>query len=212
MRLVSNVLMPNHWHLVVWPSSNGQLSQWAQWLTVTHVRRWHSHHHTEGTGPVYQGRFKSFPIQENDHYFTVCRYAERNPLRANLVTRAEDWRWSSLWHRHQGKQVPWLTDGPLPHSPNWTGCVNEVQTEAERAALRRAVIRGAMGKADRHGVRLGIFLPPPRQTKENERRKSKLAYFFFRVFRVFPWLIIKISIIWLTPHARQLPCALFVRR
>ena len=47
-----------------------------QWLTVTHVRRWHQHHHTGGTGPIYQGRFKSFPIQADDHYFTVCRYVE----------------------------------------------------------------------------------------------------------------------------------------
>lgn len=94
MRLVSFALMPNHWHLVVWPSRDGQLSEWAQWLTVTHLRRWHAHHHTEGTGPIYQGRFKSFPIQEDDHYLTVCRYAERNPLRANLVASAEQRRWS----------------------------------------------------------------------------------------------------------------------
>ena len=86
---------------MVWPRKDGELSTWAQWLTVTHVRRWHAHHHSAGTGPVYQGRFKSFPVQEDDHYFTVCRYVERNPLRANRVARAEHWRWSSLWHRVQ---------------------------------------------------------------------------------------------------------------
>jgi putative transposase len=61
------LLLPNHWHLVVWPRHNGQLSTYAQWLTVTHVRRWHAHHHTEGTGPLYQGRFRSFPVQADDH-------------------------------------------------------------------------------------------------------------------------------------------------
>ena len=81
--------------LLVWPRADGALSDWVQWLTVTHVRlrRWHAHHHTGGTGPVYQGRFKSFPVQDDDHYYTVCRYAERNPLRANLVDRAERWHW-----------------------------------------------------------------------------------------------------------------------
>jgi len=143
MRLVSFVLMPNHWHLVVWPSRDGQLSEWAQWLTVTHVRRWHAHRHTEGTGPVYQGRFKSFPIQESEHYFTVCRYVERNPLRAKLVKRAENWRWSSLWHRHHATQVPWLTEGPLALPADWIERVNQAQTEAELSALRRSVIRGA---------------------------------------------------------------------
>src|SRR5438067_939874 len=88
MRLLSYVVMPNHWHLVVWPRHDGELSTWAQWLTVTHVRRWHAHHQSAGTGPVYQGRFKSFPVQQDDHYLSVCRSVERNPLRANLVARA----------------------------------------------------------------------------------------------------------------------------
>src|SRR5215831_2648062 len=101
MRLLAYAALPNHWHLVVWPAEDGALSTYAQWLTVTHVRRWHAHYHSEGTGPVYQGRFKSFPVQVDDHFLTVCRYVERNPLRANLVKRAEDWHWSNLWHRAQ---------------------------------------------------------------------------------------------------------------
>src|SRR4249919_570309 len=64
MRLLAYCLMPNHWHLVVWPKSDGDLSRYARWLTVTHTQRHHAHYHTAGTGPVYQGRFKSFPIQE----------------------------------------------------------------------------------------------------------------------------------------------------
>jgi len=118
MRLLAYVILPNHWHLVVWPERDRDLSRYAQWLTVTHVRRWHAHHHTEGTGPVYQGRFKSFPVQADDHFFSLCRHVERNALRANLVPRAEHWRWSSLWQRCHA-------------------------TESELAALRRSVLRGA---------------------------------------------------------------------
>jgi putative transposase len=92
---------------------------------------------------VYQGRFKSFPVQQDDHYFTVCRYVERNPLRANLVARAEHWRWSSLWHRVQATPVPWLSAGPLPWPEPWTEQVNRAQTEGELEALRRSVRRGA---------------------------------------------------------------------
>jgi putative transposase len=102
MRLVSYVLMPNHWHLVVWPSADGQLSRWMQGVTVRHVRRWHAHYHTAGTGPVYQWRYKTFPVQEDDHYFTVCRYVERNPLRAGLCRHAADWPWSSARWRSTG--------------------------------------------------------------------------------------------------------------
>jgi len=143
MRLLSYVLMPNHWHLVVWPAEDGALSTYVQWLTVTHVRRWHAHYHSGGTGPVYQGRFKSFPIAADDHLLTVCRYVERNPLRANLVAQAEQWRWSSLWHRVRCTQVGWLRSGPLALPAAWTASVNAVQTAGELEALRRAVVRGA---------------------------------------------------------------------
>jgi REP element-mobilizing transposase RayT len=87
MRLLAYVLVPNHWHLVVWPSHDGQLSTYAQWLTVTHVRRWHAHHHTQGTGPVYQGRFRSFPVQADGHFLSLCRYVERNALRRSRTPR-----------------------------------------------------------------------------------------------------------------------------
>ena len=143
MRLLSYVFMPNHWHLVVWPDRDGTLSTYAQWLTVTHVRRWHAHYHTEGTGPIYQGRFKSFPVQEDDHFLTLCRYVERNPLRAKMVERAENWRWSSLWHRTRKTKVAWLSEWPIAVPSEWTAHVNGVETESELAALRRSVVRGA---------------------------------------------------------------------
>ena len=73
----------------------------------------------------------------------MCRYVERNALRANLVTRAEEWRWSSLWHRAHATQVPWLSEGPLPLPGHWTDTVNGAETDAELAALRRSVVRGA---------------------------------------------------------------------
>jgi putative transposase len=135
MRLLSYLLMPNHWHLVVWPEQDGALSTYAQWLTVTHVRRWHAHYHSEGTGPIYQGRFKSFPVQQDDHFLTLCRYVERNALRANLVERAENWRWSSLWHRTGATKVAWLSEWPIALPTGWTEHVNGVETEGELAGF-----------------------------------------------------------------------------
>jgi len=108
------------------------------WLTNTHTRRWHLVHGTVGTGPLYQGRFKSFPIQEDEHFFTVCRYVERNALRANLVTSAEQWRWSSLWHRVNRSAAVTLADWPLRPGQNWLEYVTQAETEAEWKALRRS--------------------------------------------------------------------------
>jgi hypothetical protein len=93
-------------------------------------------------GP-YQGRYKSFPVQTEDYFYSVVRYVERNALRANLVDRAESWRWSSLGCLDQ-KDSPaaLLSAWPLPRPANWVEIVNEPQTEAELAALRRCVNRG----------------------------------------------------------------------
>src|SRR5580692_6316794 len=89
MRVLAYCVMPNHWHLVVWPRHDGELSEFVGWLTLTHTQRWHAYRQSTGSGPVYQGRFKSFPIQEDDHLYAASRYVERNALRARLVRRAE---------------------------------------------------------------------------------------------------------------------------
>ena len=115
IRLLSYCVMRNHWHLVVWPEVDGQLSKFVGWLTLTHTQRWHAHRQSAGLGHLYQGRFKSFPIQNDEHFLTVCRYVERNPLRANLVRHAEEWRWSSLyrWHRGTAEQKSLLARWPV---------------------------------------------------------------------------------------------------
>jgi putative transposase len=127
MRLLAYCILPNHWHLVVWPLQDGDLSEYLHWLTMTHTQRWHAHHHTTGTGPLYQGRFKSFPIQEDEHLLAVCRYVERNPLRANLVPQAETWRWGSLWHRVHNTADLLLDPWPLALSAGWLAHVAKYQ-------------------------------------------------------------------------------------
>ena len=94
-RLLAYCLMPNHWHLLVWPRKVGELSRFVGWLTLTHTQRWHAHRRSAGSGHVYQGRYKSFPIEADEHFYTVARYVERNAVRAKLVRRAEAWKGSS---------------------------------------------------------------------------------------------------------------------
>jgi putative transposase len=143
MRVLAWCVLPNHWHFVLWPRGDGDLSEFMRWLTVTHTQRWHTAHRTAGTGPLYQGRFKSFPIQEDDHLLTVLRYVERNPLRANLVEEAAEWRWSSLWHRLSGNPDGLVDDGPVTLPRRWRQHVQKPQTETELEALRRSVVRGS---------------------------------------------------------------------
>jgi putative transposase len=107
LRILAYCVMPNHWHWVVWPEpgADRRVSEFFRWLTVTHTQRWHAHYHTSGTGHLYQGRFKSFPVETDEHLYTVLRYVERNAVRADLVARAEEWRWSSVWRFYQGTRL-----------------------------------------------------------------------------------------------------------
>ena len=127
--------------MVLWPNADDELTSLLRWLTHTHSMRWHAHYHTGGTGHIYQGRFKSFPVETDEHLYTVLRYVERNALRANLVSCAEEWRWGSLWRRGHGDLQEWLHRWPVATPANWVELVNAPQTEAELEAVRRAVAR-----------------------------------------------------------------------
>ena len=144
MRICGYCLMPNHWHFLLWPEHDGDLAAFMQRLTITHVRRWQEHRHYVGLGHVYQGRYKSFPVEEDEHFLAVARYVERNALRAGLVLRAEDWRWSSLWRRSTGNAEDTAILSPWPLTPpaDWIERVNRADNEKELEALRRSVRRG----------------------------------------------------------------------
>ena len=178
LRILGYTLMGNHWHFVVWPRQrqHEQVSEFFRWLTVTHSQRWHAHHGTSGMGHVYQGRFKSFPIAADEHLAAVLRYIESNPLRAGLVERAEDWPWSSLYRRLHGtpEQLTLLADSPVPLGRKWCEQVNQPQSEAELAAIRRSITRGQPFGGDQWQQKVArrlslehTFRPPgrPKKTK-----------------------------------------------
>lgn len=140
MRVLAYCLLNNHFHLVLWPRGDGDLSRWMQWLLTSHVHRYHRHYGS--SGHVWQGRFNAFPVQTDGHLLALLRYVERNPLRANLVARAEHWRWSSLAWRPSCARPEMLADWPIDCPADWVARVNRPQSKAEEDALRRAIERG----------------------------------------------------------------------
>ena len=145
MRILGYCIMPNHWHLVLWPVNDGDLGKFVQRLTTTHVRRWHLNRQTVGRGHLYQGTYKSFPLEDDDHLLTVLRYVERNPVRPALVARAELWRFSSLWrwlHPSDVADKPTLTPWPIERPADWLARVNRALTKKELDAIRASVLRG----------------------------------------------------------------------
>jgi putative transposase len=108
---------------------------------TAHVRRYHKHYHS--SGHVGQGRFKAFPIEEDEHLLTVLRYIERNALRAELVRRVEKWPWSSLPSWQAERVPPYLQLGPVTRPRRWLDYVQTPLTPAELERVRRSVNRGA---------------------------------------------------------------------
>jgi len=145
VRILAYCIMPNHWHMVLWPIGDGELGKFVQRLTTTHVRRWHLNRHSVGTGHLYQGTYKSFPVQDDNHFVAVCRYVEQNPLRARLVNRAEDWPWSSLGLRTTRISQTtglMLSEWPVPRPADWLFMVNETPSRQELETLRLSAQRG----------------------------------------------------------------------
>jgi len=131
--LVSYCVLSNHWHLLIGPIEKADLSRVVKWVTATHAIRWHRFRGTNGTGPVYQGRFRSTPINHLESIIPLTRYVERNARSAGLVARAEDWRWCSLSQRlKQSDRVP-LSQSRLLSTQLWVDYVNAVITAREQS-------------------------------------------------------------------------------
>src|SRR4051812_5063754 len=159
-------LMPNHFHLVLLPRRDGDLSRFMQRLLTAHVRRHFAHRRardralklsdrarrrpspsdrdsdradadTSG-GHLYQGRFKSFPVQAGDlHLLTLLRYVESNPLRGQrpLARWPAAWRWTSFAARAAGNRDGLLDEWPIDVPRNWAALVSEPMEDRERARL-----------------------------------------------------------------------------
>jgi len=141
MRVLAYCLMPNHFHFVLWPYDDGDMSRWMHWLLTSHVVRYHK---IQGTsGRIWQGRYKAFPVEQDHHLLTVLRYVERNPVRANLVDSAIDWKWSSLARPGHPFDQTFLSESPVTKPRSWIDLVNQPHTNEELEAIRRCSFKRA---------------------------------------------------------------------
>jgi putative transposase len=175
IRLLAYYLMLNHWHMVLWPRKDGEVTAFLRWLTLTNSQRLHAHRRTTGYGHIYQGRFKSFPIEQDQSLLNVLRYVERNALRANLVDQAQDWRWCSLWRKLNGDRKSLMSAWPLGRPENWVDWVNGAQTEAEIDALRKCVNRGTPYSSETWKTRIANALGLESSLQSRGRRKKAVA-------------------------------------
>ncbi len=141
MRLLAYCVMPNHWHLVVHPKQDGDLAKFMGWLSNTHTRRWHASKNTIGQGHLYQGRYKSFLCQKDDHFITLVSYVECNAKKANLCKLAQDWEWSSIYSREHGsvEQKKMLSEWPVNMPKDYLSLVNQNQDAGEEKFIENSI-------------------------------------------------------------------------
>lgn len=145
IRILAYVIMPNHWHLLVYPQKDGELSRALQWLGTSHTRRFHVRTKTIGGGHLYQGRYKSFLIENDSHLLTVLKYVERNPVRAKLCEYPEGWRWGSAYRRICGSLIEKRILGELPVDlPNdYVDWIRISEPSEDLKTIRNSVNKGA---------------------------------------------------------------------
>lgn len=134
--------MPNHWHLVLWPDGDQDLAAFMKLLTGIHAQEWRRLRGTTGRGAVYQGRYKAIAVQQDPHLLRLCRYVERNAVRAKLVASAEDWPWTSASMSARSPERPALTPWPVPRPGNWLELLNTPEPPATLNRIRAAIRAG----------------------------------------------------------------------
>jgi putative transposase len=164
VRILSYQVMKNHWHFVITCNRIADLSKFMHWMEGTHANNWAGAHRSRGRGYVYQGRFRAVPVETSTSMVRVCRYVERNALRKNLVARAEDWPWGSLYSERSSHFPIPLAPWPIARPDNWMEIVNTPQTKREVNDLRLRIVRdqpiGEPKWAENVASILGLTLRP----------------------------------------------------
>jgi len=174
--LLTYCLMPNHWHLVVRPRTDVALGRLMGWVGVTQVRRRHEHYHRRGARHLDQGRFKRFPVAEDDDFLMLCRYVEANTVRGKLVERAEQWRWCGLWRRaHYSIDLvfsPWPVERPR-ELENLGQCRPVGGRAASGAGVRGTgppIGNSAIGAGDHRAAEAGLHTSRTRPAPKDNRQ------------------------------------------
>jgi putative transposase len=180
-RLYGYCLMTNHFHLLLAPEDGVSISRVLQSLAVAHT--WHYHRRRGTVGHVWQGRFKSPVVQDDDHALVVLRYIEANPLRAGMVADLADYPWSSYGFHGLGRDDALIS--PLPawealgqaqekRRSYWKKWVHTPLAESQLAEVRRSMVSGRpFGTVAWAESKATVLGPPPAPKRRGRPPKNR---------------------------------------
>jgi len=146
------VFMTNHVHLLATPTSDRGLSQLMQSLGRLYVRRFNYIYSRSGT--LFEGRFKTCIVQEEQYFLTCLRYIELNPVRAGLVKNPADYHWSSYQAHAFGSNARMWT----PHNLYLNLGMNHQQRQHAWRALINDTLNLELLAKIRHCANTGLVL------------------------------------------------------
>ncbi len=160
VRVYAYCLMTNHVHLLLVPGESAE--SMAKLMKTLAGRATRRRNRQEGrTGTLWEGRYKSSPVETDRYLLACCRYIELNPVRAGMVSRVEDYRWSSFRQRMGLVDDNWLdadpcylalSDCPVERRRRYRNFVGEAIPDGEanliRLALQRGQLTGGQGLRD----------------------------------------------------------------
>ena len=172
IRLVAFCVLSNRWHLVLEPAGTEGMIRFMHWVSTTHAVRWHHRRESRGLGPVYQGRYRSAPIEGTGELMRICRFVERSALTAGLVRRAQDWPWSSLAERLRPQPEVSLKPARFLASQAWVDHVNaagplweQIEESEDLPAIDRVLRRERRARGPRPEGQGGTGVQAPRPAR-----------------------------------------------
>jgi putative transposase len=143
MRILAYCIMRNHFHLLLWPYRGSDLPDFMQLLMNLHIGRYLRHYPPASPGHIYQSRYTNSIVETGSSVLAVAKYVESNAANAGIVTRAEDYRWSSASPHALDDDRPILSEWPVPKPREWLTLLNLRTPTQQLKQIQHSAARGA---------------------------------------------------------------------
>jgi putative transposase len=141
IKIYAYCLMPNHYHLVIYTKVAESLSLSMHKINSSYVRYYNQRYKV--SGHLWQGRYKSFIVQEEAYLLTLLRYVEANPLRAKIVKDCIAYKYSSAKIRIEEIEDSILDGSPINLPENWNEYINNKESKSNLGAIKNSLDRQA---------------------------------------------------------------------